>query len=497
MRPCNVSSRLFDAGNSKLIPSKSMTSETYHRTFLPDGPFESYEKAHGIKEKPAKGPQIEPTSPNAWQQIATGQGTARRPTTPLPPGYKPFTPFSPGPNVAPVKVFNSPSGSKPYSRTQARINVLQITPTDDLNRIWVVEKADQKFSMVATPWEQRFSKFANPTARKYEPFVDSSLRVVGYIGTLRDSDVYIPAGTMENRFASKFPNNFDNTDMISEIRPPGYVQFGFWDPKYIYSVITDIEGYIVAAEYLDTTANVEAIDNPDPKFLLGVFRKLITRAVISVGAVRGKGLLNKLMSRRGFGANSTGGKPPAGGKPPVGAGVGSTVGGGATGSSSKIIGVPEGIGDAALREKYAVMRLDQAGTVNHIYYDQAARQHFGIAKVGVKYPDVTGTYPTGGGIALAEAKGNSAEKAVIQLESAGKYHKNIRYQEIIVSHTKQLKHPDGGVIQVVGPNLATGPEFGWRLMNVSSWPPSPRIVNGIEVRVVVMNQPESHFPLPK
>lgn len=56
--------------------------------------------------------------------------------------------------------------------------------------------------------------------------------------------------------------------------------------------------------------------------------------------------------------------------------------------------------------------------------------------------------------------------------------------------------PDGPTFQMIGPNYATGKEFGWAVMDVSSLPAKPLIVKGLPVKAVVMGDPGSHGLLP-
>lgn len=471
-----------------------MGSEIYHRTFLPDGPFESFAKAHGVKEKQVKWPNFGPDKPSEWQTISKGQQSPGRPGQPLSPGHKPLTPFSP---TAPAPAVAPAMSPKLYARTQARFRVLQVTPTDEINEIWVVEKTDQNFRLTATPWERIHSPFANIQARTFIPFVDDSLTVVGYFGTVYDHHIYVLQRPLRVNTYLELPHDWE---MVASFSPPSYEQLAPSNggDNTLYSVIVDIDGRIASSEVIDHSGII-SVDNPDPRFFFGLLKGLITKVVLKYSTVAGKGLLKIIKRRREFNASSSGGRPP-GGKPPggvpLGSGAGAKIKPTRTLGGTNVFGKPGAVGDAARREEFAVKRYELSGGSKDIYYDDAARPVFGVGKAE-KYPDVTVKYKSGA-VAISDGKGNHADKAIKQFEAAEQFHKGqVKYQEIIVSHTRPLQHPDGGMIQTVGPNLATGKEYGWKLMDVSSWPPKiVKTSNGVDIRVIVVDQADSNFPLP-
>ncbi len=437
-------------------------TETYHRTFLPDGPFESFESAHGRKEKKVQWPDFGPQQPSQFPNFPQNQVTP--PKTPA--GYQPIKPF-PAQNPQPaVNPYPAPTG-KPYLRTQGRFRIIQTDGAGSYNEIWVVEKEDQKFNTVATPWEQVNSKLL-PGGHTFDPVVNKNLTVVGYVGAVYDNHIYVPSSSKE--IIEKFPDldqnveTFPESHFVAAFQQPGFRQWGTWDPKELWFVATDPDGHITAAEHLGGTSNAESVANPDIRFLLRVLPALLGKLVLVVGTVGGKRLLTRLARRRGMNASTTGGSSGGrrGGGIPGGPGAMGGKAGKLTGTPVHHPKVTGSIGstdaEAIAREREAMMRYADSGNVKHVWMDDAARPKFGVAAHGEKYPDVTAEF-NNGTWGLAEGKGTDVTKMIQQFERAGRVPEltgKIARQEVVVQRLKPLTHPDGGTFQMVGPNFATG-----------------------------------------
>jgi len=151
---------------------------TYHRTVLPDGPFESdcRQSCHGNAKPPSR-----------WDQFEPPQFDKTPPTLqPFQPSdsRQPLQPFVPG---QPFQTADMRDRGKPYYRSQRRRSAFMFV-NGQLRPIHIVEKIDQQFASVATPWEHEFSAMTKDGGGRFA-LVNQDYLVVGHVGSIKGNEM--------------------------------------------------------------------------------------------------------------------------------------------------------------------------------------------------------------------------------------------------------------------------------------------------------------------
>lgn len=216
---------------------------TYHRTFLPDGPYEHCTNCHDTRSGfPGRTKLEDP-------------GLIRKPA--------PLRPF--GETGQNFESANMSQRQKPYYRSQKRhraymLNNGKLTPT------YIVEKLDQQFGMFATVWELEFSNLIPGGRGTYTPVVDQTYAVIGHIGSVSANlmavvkqDFYesgLRQGDLE-----QFLDRDEPLYVVSRI-PQGWTNFDARAPFQIYTVAVSPDGEVVSGEVTGSNAGAVAVPGP-------------------------------------------------------------------------------------------------------------------------------------------------------------------------------------------------------------------------------------------
>jgi hypothetical protein len=254
----------------------------YHRTFLPDGQYVPVcnKGCHGAEPlRPRSNRKLTPFAMPEWAKID-------QPRTPYDNIFR-----TPGPVQAAPK-------PDPYFTTQRRFRALQIVG-DSVQPTWIVEKLDQDFAQHATAWEHEFSRLVSPRGR-FDPVVDHTLMVVGHLGTISEKSMIRPEKSPDAyylplaEYLARFP---EIPVFVSYQEPSGWVDFDGAMPATIDTVLTGIDGEVVAGQYASIEAGAIAVDGPVDYITTGFG---LGKLAIIVGGAVGKGLV-KSLSRRAAG----------------------------------------------------------------------------------------------------------------------------------------------------------------------------------------------------
>jgi hypothetical protein len=264
---------------------------TYHRTFLADGPFEPVTCTPGCH----RGGNAKNTLDDFQPQFVR-----RQPANPLmqpPPGYAPLQPFNPAP---------PPPTAKPklHYRTQKRRPAYQAVG-GQIKPIFIVDKLDQQFAAVATPWEQEYSALVKDGPNRFVPLVDSTYTVVGYVGTVQGThlikvkDSPIPSyyyGSMAEYMAA------EEVVLVSATVPDGWEAFNPLQPNPIYTVVTDIFGDVQSGEITDTKPGAVATQAPwevVAELAWDVFEIVsLATGVLAIGRALAVGIVRTIIRRK-------------------------------------------------------------------------------------------------------------------------------------------------------------------------------------------------------
>lgn len=191
--------------------------EIYHRTYLPDGPYEQPcdNGCHATPKPPSLSSQFGQLP--SW---AVPPGASQSPAKPAPP-----TSFTP----------------QKYKSSQRRFRAYSYTGSN-LADLYIVEKLDQNLPAYATPFEIKYSKLIGH-AGGWDPVVDQNRQVVGHVGTISGGAMIVPQDSpnhgadLDKALADEVPVYVD-----SEV-PSGWRRFYNDDVKF--QVMTGIDGEVV------------------------------------------------------------------------------------------------------------------------------------------------------------------------------------------------------------------------------------------------------------
>ncbi len=247
---------------------------TYHRTFLPDGPFEPVTCTPGCHRD---------NNP-AGRLDASGLQFVRQPQRD--PAVERFTRDGYG---------TPPVAEKPrvHFRTQKRHAAFLIAGKE-LRPIFIVDKLDQKFADVATAWEKEFSALVKDGPGRFTPLVDHDLTVVGHVGTVEGGKlIKVKGAAIGSQYRGAIASFIaaDEPIYASAAVPDGWEAFNTLPPVSIYTVVTDIFGEVTSGDVTDTKSGAIATEGPVEYITLAV-------GVLALAALVVRGVVRSIVSRR-------------------------------------------------------------------------------------------------------------------------------------------------------------------------------------------------------
>ncbi len=245
---------------------------TYHRTFLPDGPFESDCRQTCHPDARPKGNRLEPFQPQFTRD----------------PNPHALQPLHPAPE--PFQMPTMTDRGKKYYRSQKRRPAYMFV-SGELKSIHIVEKIDQKFASVATPWEHEFSALTKDGANRFAPLVDENYQVVGHVGARPGDKMYVGKDPdvpplSGDRIADYLAD--DEAIYVAAKAPDGWEPFDHLYPMTIYTVVTGIDGYVISGQATGGMPGAVSVAGP-VEYITG------TVAVLKLGAVVVRGLIKSLV----------------------------------------------------------------------------------------------------------------------------------------------------------------------------------------------------------
>jgi hypothetical protein len=241
----------------------------YHRTFLPDGPYEHCTNCHDTRSGfPGRTKLDDP-------------GLIRKPA--------PLRPLNGGDDFRSVDLAQR---RKPYVRSQKR-RAAYMLANGKLSPTYIVEKLDQQFGMFATLWEVEFSSLTGGKGT-YTPVVDHTYAVIGHIGTVSTNRMAVAKqdfgeSGLRDGDLEQFLYRDEPIYVVSQM-PAGWTAFDPRAPFVIFTVAVSPDGEVVAGE--QTGQNAGAIAVPGPfEYLTGM--ALVAR----LGAALVRGLLKVLVRK--------------------------------------------------------------------------------------------------------------------------------------------------------------------------------------------------------
>ena len=274
---------------------------TYHRTFLADGPFEPATCTPGChRDNSLRKGRLDDFEPHFV-----------RPPQPDP-RLQPLQPFNPGPPTVAVK-------PRLHYRTQKRRPAF-VLAGNQLRPTFIVDKLDQKFSQVATPWEKEYSALVKDGPGRFTPLVDHTYTVIGHVGTVQGTqlikvkDSPLPSihyGAIAEYVAA------EEVVLVSNTVPDGWEAFNPLQPQPIYTVVTDIFGDVQSGDITDSKPGAVATAGPleimmevgelislatgvlgiGRAVLVGVVKTIARRKIVSVITSRAKETLGRAVQQ--------------------------------------------------------------------------------------------------------------------------------------------------------------------------------------------------------
>jgi hypothetical protein len=220
--------------------------ETYHRTYLPDGSYgPNCNPSHRPAPKGVPLHRMQPLiDPREFQN-----GPARLPDgTPLPSNFRMPQPMD---LRAPKPV---------YKPGQLRWKAMRYTGPG-LMPTWMVEKPDQDFARVATPFERDYSKLVHggkwSPRTAMEPVVEG-LTVIGHVGRVNAQRLWIPI-PLAGGWGLKQATEEGIPVYMAKENPDPSLWTHFGASEVIYDVLTGIDGEVVACLGVDYVG-LESVD---------------------------------------------------------------------------------------------------------------------------------------------------------------------------------------------------------------------------------------------
>lgn len=247
-----------------------MTQDSnYHRTFLPDGPFESRcrQNCHGNGSGGSKEPKWDPE--------------LFRPSKPRNPVLQGF-PMNEAPPTGKPKL---------YYASQKRRQAFMLA-SNQIQPIFVVEKVGQSFAGYATDWERKWSVLVDGGSQSFQPVVDANLTVIGHVGTVTGGNLIV---VKEDLGKYGFKNYYGPIDeflkkdepMFAGIAPPdGWTKFDELQPSSYYTVVVNIDGAVLMGVHSGSAPGAIAVNGPMDYISLAAVVRTLGKAVIKSAVVR-------------------------------------------------------------------------------------------------------------------------------------------------------------------------------------------------------------------
>ena len=180
--------------------------------------------------------------------------------------YKPVPPPYEPPQRAPRCGCRPDARPRPVCGTKSLLDPINLQP------IWIDEKPDQEFSKYATCWELVWSRLSiGWTPWRFIPIVDHDIMVVAYCGVVRGKElVFINDGAHGNRDQSldrllELGPVYVGTEQFykengkanyTPVESTSHTESGYGVSEY--AVQTDIDGQVMAAEFVREIGRPEA-----------------------------------------------------------------------------------------------------------------------------------------------------------------------------------------------------------------------------------------------
>jgi hypothetical protein len=250
---------------------------TYHRTFLPDGPIESAcrQSCHG-----------DPKPASRWDQFEPPQFDRKSPAS-----YE-LKPLHPDP--PPFQTADMRDRGKPYYRSQRRRPAFMLN-NGQLRPIHIVDKIDQQFAKVATPWEHEFSELTKDGSGRFSPLVNPDYLVVGHVGAIKGDEMIIVKGA-PIEWSGTYGGlgrdlEADESIYVSRTVPEGWTKYDTKYPMSIYTVVTGIDGEVISGDITDSMPGAIATESPIEYITL-------TAAILKLGTAIVRGLIKSIIRKR-------------------------------------------------------------------------------------------------------------------------------------------------------------------------------------------------------
>jgi hypothetical protein len=260
------------------------TDATYHRTFLADGPFEPASCHTGChRDNNPKRGRFEDFDPELSRPSHS------------PNAVQPF-------RIAPMTV----QVEKPrvHYRTQKRRPAYVIVG-GEMRATFIVDKLDQKFGEVATPWEKEYSALLKDGPDRFVPLVDHTYTVVGHVGTVKGMGLIKIKDSPISSFGYGAIAEYVEAEevvLVSKTAPDGWEVFNHLQPQPIYTVVTDIFGDVQSGRVTDSMPGAIATQGPVERvleFAMDVFDIVsLATGVLGIGRALVVGLVRTIARRK-------------------------------------------------------------------------------------------------------------------------------------------------------------------------------------------------------
>jgi hypothetical protein len=259
---------------------------TYHRTFLPDGPFEPAACSFGCHR----------------DNNPTGRSGKFEPE------FINFQPSSGFQSLRPEMPFRTANMTPPprrmHYRTQKR-RAAFIIVGKEIRPTFIVDKLDQKFDEAATPWEKEYSALVKDGPDRFVPLVDYSYTVVGYVGTAKGTQlIKVKGSTLDSLQYGAMAEYVaaEEVVLVSKTVPDGWEVFNYLQPNPIYTVVTDIFGDVQTGEITDTMPGAISTMGPVERLMeiaMDVFDIVsLATGVLAIGRALVVGLVRTIVRRK-------------------------------------------------------------------------------------------------------------------------------------------------------------------------------------------------------
>jgi len=257
---------------------------TYQRTFLRDGPIEPATCHFGCHRND------NPTSRSGM----VGS-----------PEFIHIQPQSGGQSFGPDGPFRTADMTTPprrvHYRTQKRRPAFMIVG-NSIEPTFIVDKLDQTFSEVATPWEKEYSALVKDGPDRFVPLVDHTCTVVGHVGTVRGTRLIkvkdSPISSFDYGSIAEYVAA-EEVVLVSKTVPDGWEVFNYLQPNPIYTVVTDIFGDVQSGDITDSMPGIITTTGPIELILDAADLIMLATGVLGIGKALLTGLV-KTISRRKF-----------------------------------------------------------------------------------------------------------------------------------------------------------------------------------------------------